>query len=141
MTTKTYSELVQIPKFEDRIAYLMTSSVIGEETFGSKRYINQVLYQSLKWKRTRRRVILRDDGFDLAHEDYPIDGNVIIHHINPITIEDILNEDLKVYSLENLISCSDKTHKCIHYSNKYLLKEFEFTERSKYDTCPWRISK
>lgn len=138
MTTKTYSELIQIPNFEDRISYLMISSIIGKETFGSKRYMNQILYKSEKWKRIRRRVILRDNGYDLAHEEHPIEGPVVIHHIDPITIEDILDENPKVYSMNNLISCSDKIHKCIHYSNKNLLQEFVTVERKKYDMCPWR---
>lgn len=138
MTTyKTYSELIKFSSFEDRFNYLCLIGIIGEMTFGGHRHLNQVLYQSEQWKRTRREVILRDDGCDLAHEDYPIGGSVYIHHINPISIEDILEERPCVFDLENLVCVSFKTHNAIHYGSEELLSK-GLVIRTKNDTCPWR---
>lgn len=134
---KTYSELIKIESFEERFDYLSLSGVVGETTFGSRRYLNQMLYKDPKWRSTRREVILRDDGCDLAHSEYPINGAVYIHHINPITIEDILEERPCVFDLDNLISTSFKTHNAIHYGSKELLPK-TFVTRKQYDTCPWR---
>lgn len=134
---KTYSELIKIPSFEDRFNYLCLIGIVGEMTFGGHRHLNQVLYQSEQWKRTRREIILRDNGCDLAHEDYPIGGSVYIHHINPISIEDILKERPCVFDLENLICVSFKTHNAIHYGSDELLSKAPVI-RTKNDTCPWR---
>lgn len=135
---RSYSELIKIEKFEDRFIYLSLVGIVGETTFGGHRYLNQILYQTDKWKKdTRREVILRDNGCDLAHEDYPIQGSIYIHHINPITIDDILEERPCVFDLENLISTSFRTHNGIHYGTEELLPK-GFVERKKNDTCPWR---
>lgn len=136
-TYKTYSELIKIPFFEDRFNYLSLTGIVGETTFGGHRHLNQVLYKTEQWKRTRREVILRDNGCDLAHEDYPIGGSVYIHHINPITIEDILEERPFVFDLENLVCVSFKTHNAIHYGTEDLLSRGPVI-RTKNDTCPWR---
>lgn len=135
---KTYSELIKIKSFEDRFNYLSLVGIVGETTFGGHRYLNQILYNSYKWKKeTRPEVILRDNGCDLAHEDHPINGSIYIHHINPLTIDDILQERPCVFDLENLICVSFKTHNGLHYGIEEPLSN-SFIERKKNDTCPWR---
>lgn len=135
---KSYSELIKIEKFEDRFNYLSLSGSIGEATFGGHRYLNQILYQSERWKKyTRREVILRDNGCDLAHEDYIIVGSIYIHHINPITIDDILEERPCVFDLDNLVCTCFRTHNALHYGSEDLLPK-NLIERKKNDTCPWR---
>lgn len=137
-TIRTYSELITLPTFEDRYEYLKLNGKIGEETFGFDRYINQQLYQrSQKWKSVRDKVIIRDNGCDLSMEGYEIWGKIIIHHINPITIEDIERESDFVFNPEYLISTSLNTHNAIHYGDENLLIKAPI-ERTKYDTCPWR---
>lgn len=138
MTTfKCYSELIMIPDFQERFEYLMINGVVCAATFGGHRYLNQILYKTEDWKLARREVILRDDGYDLAHQDYPISGNIYIHHINPITIDDILNNRPCVFDLENLISTSFNTHNAIHYGNINLISRNP-VRRAKNDTCPWK---
>ena len=137
-TIRTYSELITLPTFEDRYEYLKLNRKIGEETFGFDRYINQQLYQrSQKWKSVRDKVIIRDNGCDLSMEGYEIWGKIIIHHMNPITIEDIERESDFVFNPEYLISTSLNTHNAIHYGDENLLIKAPI-ERTKYDTCPWR---
>lgn len=142
MTTKTiiykrYSELIKIEKFEDRFNYLSLVRKVGETTFGGHRRLNQILYQTEKWKTTRREIILRDNGCDLAHEDHQINGSIYIHHLNPITIDDILEEKPCVFDLENLICTSFRTHNAIHYGTEDLLPKGPIV-RTKNDICPWR---
>ena len=134
---KSYSELIRIPSFEERFQYLRINGIVGEETFGCDRYLNQIFYKSEEWKRIRRRVIIRDNGCDLAWEEYEIKGIIIIHHINPITKEDILNRSSKLFDLENLICTSVNTHKAIHYGNEEMLPK-KIVERTMNDTCPWK---
>lgn len=136
-TYKNYSELIKIESFNDRFEYLSLAGAVGDITFGGHRYLNQMLYQTEKWKSTRREIILRDNGCDLAHEDYQIMGSIYIHHINPITIDDILKERPCVFDLNNLICTSFRTHNAIHYGTKDLLAKGIVT-RTKGDTCPWR---
>jgi hypothetical protein len=136
-TIKTYSELIEIPEFEDRFEYAKLGGTVGEETFGGHRYLNQILYKSRDWKTTRREVMLRDDGYDLAHLDYPIAGNIYIHHLNPITIDDILEKRDCVFDPEYLISTSLNTHNAMHYGDKDILAKGPAI-RTKNDTCPWR---
>lgn len=137
-TIRTYSELIKLHTFEDRYEYLKLNGKIGEETFGFDRYINQQLYQrSQKWKSVRDKVIIRDNGCDLSMEGYEIWGKIIIHHMNPITIEDIERESDFVFNPEYLISTSLNTHNAIHYGDENLLIKAPI-ERIKYDTCPWR---
>lgn len=134
---RTYSELIKIESFEDRFKYLSLVGTVGEVTFGGHRYLNQTLYQTEKWKSTRREVILRDNGCDLAHKDYVINGSIYIHHLNPITIDDILEERPCVFDLENLVSTAFRTHNAIHYGSKDLLQKKPIN-RQKNDTCLWR---
>lgn len=134
---KTYQELISIPSFEERFEYLRIGGKVGDNTFGSHRYLNQLLYNDYRWKKVRRKVILRDDGYDLAHAEHPIKGNIYVHHINPISIEDVLEWRLCVFDLENLISTSFRTHNAIHYGDESILSK-DPIERIKNDTCPWK---
>lgn len=137
MSIKTYSELITLPTFKDRFEYLKIGGVIGKETFGYDRYLNQILYRSDEWKSFRRDIIIRDNGKDLACEDYDVYGRVLVHHINPITVEDVLNRDPKIFDPENVITTSLNTHNAIHYGDESLLI-LEPIERSMNDTCPWK---
>lgn len=137
MSFKTYFELIKFESFEDRFNYLSLSGIVGETTFGGHRYLNQILYQTEKWKSTRREVILRDNGCDLAHDDYPIRGSIYIHHINPITIEDVLNERPCIFDIDNLVCVTFRTHNAIHYGSEDLLPKGP-AKRSKNDTTLWR---
>ena len=136
---KTYSELITIPTFEGRFEYLKLNGRVGETTFGSKRYLNQILYKTDKWLSTRDKIIIRDNGCDLGMKDREIKRplKVLVHHINPITIEDVLNGDHKVFDPENLITIMHMTHEAVHYGNEDLLIK-DPVERFKNDTCPWR---
>lgn len=135
---KCYSELIKLPTLIERYEYLRTFSTIGEETFGGSRYLNQYLYtKSDLWKSVRRKVIIRDNGRDLGLDDYIIQGRIIVHHINPLTKEQLLNLDPCIFDEENLISCSHNTHNAIHYGDKSLLPQ-DPIERRPFDTCPWR---
>lgn len=134
---RTYSELITLPTFIERFRYLKLNGSIGMDTFGHDRYLNQILYHSEEWRRFRREVIIRDNGCDLGCEDYEIHGRVLIHHINPITVEDIIRRDPCIFDFENVISTSHDTHNAIHYGDESLLVT-EPIERTPYDTCPWR---
>lgn len=136
MSDKTYSELITFPTFKERLDYLKTSGRVGELTFNGHRYLNQRLYQSPEWLKVRRRVILRDNGCDLGLLGYDISGRVLIHHINPITIEDIVERKPCVFDLNNLITTSHLTHNAIHYQNEEIIPSL--TIRTKNDTCLWR---
>jgi hypothetical protein len=134
---KTYSELILLPTFIERFRYLKLNGSVGMDTFGHDRYLNQILYHSEEWKRFRREVIIRDNGCDLGCEDYEIHGKILVHHINPITIEDVLRRDPCIFDFENAISTSHNTHNAVHYGDESLLVT-EPIVRTPYDTCPWR---
>ena len=134
---KTYTELVSIPTFEERFRYLELEGLVGRETFGFDRYLNQKFYRSPEWKRVRQEVIVRDNGCDLGIEDRPIFGKIIIHHINPISIDDLTQKESWVLNPEFLISTCKKTHDAIHYSDESILF-VEPIERKPNDTCLWR---
>lgn len=133
----SYSELVKIEKFEDRYRYLMKMGRVGEDTFHGRRLANQMLYHSPEWKSVRRAAIIRDDGCDLAMPDRPIGGRVYVHHINPISLEDIVERRKCVFDLENLITVSKRTHDAIHYGTEESL-DMEPVVRKLNDTCLWR---
>ena len=138
ITSKSYHELILIESFTKRFDYLKLDGKIGIETFGTHRYLNQILYQSPEWRSLRDKIIIRDRACDLAHPDYEIrTGRVIVHHINPLTVDDILEQRPNVFNMDNLITMSFDTHQAIHYGDRHLLK-IELTERSPNDTCPWR---
>lgn len=134
---KTYSELITLPTFEERFKYLELDGMVGDETFGFDRYLNQKFYRTSEWRKVRQEVILRDDGCDLAIEDRPIFSRIIIHHINPISIDDIKLKEDWILNPDFLICTSKRTHDAIHYSDESILFS-EPIERSPYDTCLWR---
>lgn len=136
MSIRTYSELITIPTFEERFEYLQLKGSVGKDTFGYDRYLNQVLYRSPEWKRLRNQIIIRDCGCDLACDGYDIYGKVLIHHLNPITVEDVLARSRKVFDPDNLVCVSHNTHNAIHYGDVDLLVTGPII-RTKNDTCPW----
>lgn len=138
MSNKTYSELSMISDYVERYNYLKLGGKAGEITFGNERYLNQLLYKSPEWKRIRRDIIIRDNGCDMGLDGYSINGIPLIHHINPITVEDIINRNKCVYDPENLITVSRRTHNAIHYGDIELLTIDEIIERRPNDTIPWR---
>lgn len=137
MTIKTYSELITLPTFKERFRYLKLDGVVGEETFGFDRYLNQIFYQSYEWRKIRDLVIIRDNGCDLGIEGREIRGKILIHHMNPISKSDILNRSEFLLNPEYLICTYKNTHDAIHYGDESILYQ-EPIERTKYDTCPWR---
>ena len=135
---RTYDELSRLKTFEDRFEYLKLDGQVGKDTFGFDRIFNQRFYRSREWKACRDFVIIRDNGCDLGIDGYEINGqNVIIHHINPISLEDIEKRTDILLNPEYLITTTHKTHNAIHYGDKDLLVTGPI-ERSKNDTCPWR---
>ena len=139
MSIRTYTELSKLATFEERYRYLRLGGKVGEDTFGFDRYLNQDFYVSKEWRRARRIVIARDMGCDLGIPEREIAPEVpiIVHHMNPLTIEDVLRRSKFLLDPEYLISTIDNTHRAIHYSDESLLIG-TFTERSPNDTCPWR---
>lgn len=135
-TIKTYEDLIQIDSFWDRFEYLKLSGRVGEETFGSSRYINQGFYRSKEWKRVRNEVIVRDNGCDLAHPDFPILGPIHVHHMNPIELDDFETGSEFLLNPRFLVCVSDRTHNAITYGSSGLLPE-PYVERKPNDTCPW----
>lgn len=136
-TIKTYSELLSIPTFIERYRYLRLPRLVGEETFGYDRYLNQAFYTSKEWRAFRHEIITRDRGYDLACEDREIAGSITIHHIVPLTVDDIVNGSRLLFDPENVICVSDNTHKAIHYGDESLLITEPIT-RTRFDTCPWK---
>ena len=135
---KTYSELITLPTFEERFQYLRLDGRVGKDTFGFDRYLNQNLYQrNPKWKKARDKVIIRDNGCDLAMEGHEIFGKIIVHHMNPITIDDILKDRDWIYDPEFLICTIHNTHNAIHYGDEKQLV-IAPTVRTPNDTCPWK---
>ena len=135
---RTYSELSKLKTFRERYEYLKLDGTIGEETFGFDRYINQMFYKSEEWKRIRNYVITRDNGCDLGIQDRKIvDSVILVHHMNPITKEDIINKNEILLDPEYLITTIKPTHDAIHYGDESLLAD-DLVIRSKNDTCPWK---
>lgn len=137
MSIRTYSELITLPTFEERFEYLRLDGEIGLQTFGFDRYMNQIFYQSYQWKRIRDEVIIRDNGCDLGIEGFEINKRIMIHHMNPISIDDIEKQSDFLLNPEFLICTSHNTHNAIHYGDEKLLITTPI-ERTKNDTCPWR---
>ena len=139
MVIKTYSKLITLPTFEERYEYLKLGGKVGEYTFGFDRYLNQMFYKTEEWIRIRNQVIVRDNGCDLGIEGREIYGRIIVHHMNPITMTDLINRSPLILDPEYLISTVKSTHDAIHYGDiNSLIKDP--IERSKNDTCPWRIN-
>ncbi len=134
---RTYSELILLPTFEERFEYLKLDSKVGEATFGFERYLNQNFYHSYEWKQIRRDVILRDNGCDLGVEGYDIFGPIIVHHMNPVTSNDIVLATKELMNPEFLISTRLETHNALHFGDISLLNNRSI-ERRPGDTCPWK---
>ncbi len=118
---KTYSKLTQLLTFKDRFDYLKLNGSVGAETFGYDRYLNQALYRSYEWRKFRRDIIARDRGCDLGIDGFDIKSRLIVHHINPITLEQIENRDPVIFDPNNVICVSHNTHEAIHYGDESLL--------------------
>lgn len=134
---KTYSELITIPTFIERYRYLRIGGKVGADTFGYDRYLNQLLYRTPEWKSFRNKIIIRDNGCDLGCEGYDIVGNILVHHINPISAEDVIRRNPMIFDEENVISTMLRTHNAIHYGDESLLIT-EPIVRTANDTCPWK---
>lgn len=135
---RTYTELSKLKTFQERYKYLKLSGSVGEDTFGHDRWLNQIFYKSSEWKKIRDEIIIRDNGCDLGVEGYEINSEPIyIHHMNPLTKDDIVNLTDYLTNPEYLISCRFSTHNGIHYG-KDLTLYTEPVERTKNDTCPWK---
>lgn len=137
MMIRTYSELITLPTFEERYRYLRLDGTVGADTFGFDRIFNQRFYTSTEWRSVRNFVIVRDNGCDLGIDDRAINGRIIIHHLNPVTLEDIERHIDRLLDPEFLISVSHDTHNAIHYGDERLIVTAPI-ERMRNDTCPWR---
>lgn len=136
---RTYSELITLETFEERFLYLKLDGSIGEDTFGFDRYLNQLFYRSPEWKQVRNFVITRDMGCDLAIPDHEIiNQQILIHHMNPLTKEDIINKSDYLLNPEYLICTTKRTHNAIHYGDERILDPIVPIVRTKNDQCPWR---
>ena len=135
---RRYSELRLLNTFEERFEYLKLFGQVGESTFGFDRYLNQILYHSDEWSWVRNEVIIRDEGCDLGCLDREIHGRIFIHHMNPVTREDLLNHSEDLLNPEFLITTSFNTHNAIHYGDARLLGS-DPIERSHNDTSPWLL--
>ena len=135
---RTYSELIQLDTFEERFRYLKLDGTVGESTFGTDRYINQMFYNSDEWKELRRKIIIRDNGCDLGVEGFDIHSKIYIHHMNPISVDDILQHSTYLINTEYLICTKLSTHNAIHYGDDSILLSQQPTIRRPNDTCPWR---
>ena len=137
MSIKCYSELITLPTFIDRYRYLKIGGRVGADTFGHDRYLNQILYHSDEWLEFRDGIIVRDNGCDLACPGFELLDRILVHHINPIRVDDVLRRDPKIFDPENVISTCLNTHNAIHYGDESKLILLPM-ERTKNDTCPWR---
>lgn len=137
MRKRCYSELRQLQTFQERYDYLKLAGEVGNPTFGYNRYFNQRFYHSSEWRNVRNEVILRDNGCDLGVNDYEIHGRIYIHHINPITLQDIETLSDNLLDPDNLICVTFDTHNAIHYGDERTLPKVPL-ERTPGDTCPWR---
>lgn len=136
-TIRTYSELVRLPTFEERFRYLKLDGLVGKDTFGFDRYLNQEFYRSKEWKEVRDFVIVRDNGCDLGMDGYEIAGRIYIHHMNPITVNDIVHSSDFLLNPDYLVCVSHNTHNAVHYGGEDILVTAP-VERRKNDTCPWK---
>lgn len=134
---RTYEELIKYKSFKERYNYLKLDGIIGEETFGFDRYLNQKFYNSIEWKQIRDQVIARDMGNDLALEEYPINGKIFIHHMNPINKNDIYNHSDNLLNINYMVCVSFETHNAIHYGYLSSLSEDPII-RTRNDTTLWQ---
>ena len=134
---RTYQQLLKLPSFRERYEYLRCHQKVGLETFGYQRYLNQQFYRSAEWRRIRNQVIARDNGCDLGIKDRPILGSIYIHHMNPISAEDVIRHSEDIFDINQLICCSYATHNAIHYGDDSLLVK-DVKDRTPNDTVPWK---
>lgn len=134
---RSYRELIAIQTYLERFRYLAIKGQVGDETFGSRRYLNQAFYTSKEWRQFRHHIITRDLGCDLGDKEHEISGLIVIHHLNPITIEDIVHGRSCLVDPENAICAAELTHKAIHYGSEELLPQPPI-ERRPFDMCPWK---
>ena len=137
---KTYTELMQLPGYEERLEYLKMQGKAGEETFGAERYLNQVFYKSPEWRRVRDQVIVRDLGCDMALEGFELQDEIIIHHMNPINVEDITERNEDILNPEYLVCVSKSTHNLIHYGADARRRPL-IVERTPNDMAPWKTKR
>ena len=137
MKIKSYSEMCSFSTFIERFNYLKLNGKVGIETFGFDRYLNQVIYCSQEWKRFRRQVIIRDNGCIFGLDGYNINGRLIVHHINPITLEQIEQRDPMIFSMENVVCVTHNVHEAIHYGDESLIPTDPII-RKPNDTCLWK---
>lgn len=135
--TKSYSEMIKLKTFDERLKYLKLDGVVSDLTFGGNRYLNQVLYRSEEWRRFRRDVIIRDRGCDLADENRPINRMILIHHLNPLTVEDVKKRSRRIFDMDNVVCTTKETHNAIHYGTD-ISSLYDYKERRPNDTIPWR---
>lgn len=134
---RCYTDLIQLPTFEERYQYLRLGGLVGQDTFGFDRYLNQKFYHSHEWKQIRNKIIIRDEGRDLAMPGYELDHGIYIHHMNPIKADDLINVPDDILNPEYLICVSKRTHDAIHFGDSSLLPKLP-TKRTPNDTCPWK---
>ena len=134
---RTYTELLTLPTFEERLKYLKLHGEVGDETFGYDRYLNQLFYRSPEWRMLRNQVITRDYGCDMALPEFEILDEIVVHHMNPIQKEDVLEHSEILMNPEYLVCVSDSTHRAIHYGDEAVLF-YEPVERRPNDMIPWR---
>ena len=135
--TRSYSELITLSTLEERYDYLKLNGQVGDELFGYARYLNQEFYHSRLWREAKADVVIRDKGYDLGVPGWKIAGNIYVHHMNPITLDQLLDNDPRLYDPEYLISCSYDTHQAVTWGNKNLLPK-PIVIRQPNDTCPWK---
>lgn len=138
MNDKSYSEMITMSEFDDRFKYAKLDGQVGMDTFGFDRYLNQQFYRSKEWKRLRDQIIIRDNGCDLGVPGHEISGKIYIHHLNPLSLEDITESTEKLFDPDNLVCVSAETHNAIHYGDESILEKNKIVERSPGDTCPWK---
>ena len=135
---RTYSELIELPTFKERFEYLKLDGTVGRETFGFDRYLNQRFYRSITWKQIRAKVIYRDLGCDLGVPGYELDDKVIVHHMNPVYKDDLIDYTDYLTNPEYLITTCIATHNAMHYGDETILLTKDVIERKPNDTCPWK---
>lgn len=136
--SRRYSDLISIPTFEERYEYCRLNGSVGVDTFGFDRYMNQMFYTSKEWREFRRQILIRDNGLDLAFSGRPIIGKIFVHHLNPLTPDQLKHGGSNLFDPENFVCVSFDTHQAIHYGDRSLLQPSDLVIRRPNDTIPWR---